>query len=108
MCHPIRYHDILDTNTVLLSLIRINSALAWQQSLHTVQLIRLMTNGTSDRNEPLSVALVRSIAELADRDVSSLPPLYESIDPDALERLFEPTATGPRAGSIEFRYPVIS
>ncbi|WP_233710757.1 HalOD1 output domain-containing protein [Natronococcus pandeyae] len=58
----------------------------------------------SDRDGSLSVALVRSVAELTGREVSSLPPLHESIDPDALERLFEPTATGPRIGTIEFRY----
>lgn len=63
-----------------------------------------MTNRMSDRDESLSVALVNSVAELTGREVSSLPPLHESIDPDALERLFEPTATGPRVGTIEFRY----
>lgn len=64
----------------------------------------MMTNKMSDRDESLSVALVNSVAELAGREVSSLPPLHEVIDPDALERLFEPTATGPRVGTIEFRY----
>ncbi|WP_306055391.1 HalOD1 output domain-containing protein [Natronococcus wangiae] len=63
-----------------------------------------MTTRLHDRNEPLSVALVHFVAELTNRTVSSLSPLRESIDPDALERLFEPTATAPRAGTIEFRY----
>lgn len=40
--------------------------------------------------EPVSTTLARAIAAAKDVDPLDLDPLYESIDPDALDRLFDP------------------
>lgn len=70
-----------------------------------------MTNqrGGTSRAAPESDSLMTTILEVvADRegtDVARLPPLYEAIDPDALETLFEPTREGAtRTGRLEFTY----
>lgn len=44
--------------------------------------------------------IVRAVAEQAGEDPVELPPLYNYIDPDALESLF----TGQQSGQIEFMY----
>ena len=55
-------------------------------------------------DESVSVATVHTVADVTGNDVSMLPPLYESIDPDALDRLFASTGGERRPGSVEFRY----
>ncbi|ELZ14904.1 hypothetical protein C477_19217 [Haloterrigena salina JCM 13891] len=53
----------------------------------------------------ISIAVVTAVAAERDVEPTELPPLYESIDPDALDALFEPTRTsGPRRGRLEFTY----
>ena len=53
----------------------------------------------------VSIAIVTAIATKRDVEPTELPPLYESIDPDALDALFAPTRTGgPRRGRLEFTY----
>ena len=53
----------------------------------------------------ISIAVVTAIATRRDVEPTELPPLYESIDPDALDALFAPTRTGgPRRGRLEFTY----
>lgn len=51
-------------------------------------------------------AVVRAVANYRDVDSAALPPLYESVDPDALEALFAPlpdgSARGP--GRVTFEY----
>lgn len=37
--------------------------------------------------EPPSMAVVEAIADLTDRDPVACPPLYDYVDPDALDRL---------------------
>lgn len=55
--------------------------------------------------ESLSVAVVHAVAAHRTVDPIELPPLYEWVDPDALDALFEPTrAGGPRRGRLEFTY----
>lgn len=50
-------------------------------------------------------AILDAVAAREGTDVKDLPPLYEAIDPDALETLFEPTRQGPtRTGRLEFTY----
>ncbi|AEH36408.1 HalOD1 output domain-containing protein [Halopiger xanaduensis] len=57
-------------------------------------------------DESLTVQLVQAIADAADVDPVDLsPPLYDAVDPEALEALFAPTASGTtRRGRIEFSY----
>lgn len=58
-----------------------------------------------DSDEPVSIAVVHAIAAHRDVDPTDLPPLYEWVDPDALDALFQPTrAGGPRRGRLEFAY----
>ena len=53
----------------------------------------------------VSVAVVTAIATKRGVEPTELPPLYESIDPDALDALFAPTRSGgPRRGRLEFTY----
>lgn len=57
-------------------------------------------------DESLTVQLVQAVADAADVDPVDLsPPLYDAVDPEALEALFAPTEGGPtRRGRIEFSY----
>lgn len=53
----------------------------------------------------VSISIVTAVASRRDVDPTELPPLYEWIDPDALDSLFEPTRSGgPRRGRLEFTY----
>jgi len=55
----------------------------------------------------LGVEIVSEIADREDVDATALtPPLHDVIDTDALESLFEPTATADRAGpgTVSFVY----
>ncbi|WP_049923199.1 HalOD1 output domain-containing protein [Halopiger djelfimassiliensis] len=53
----------------------------------------------------VSIAVVTAIAARRNVAPTELPPLYEWIDPDALDALFEPSRTrGPRRGRLEFHY----
>lgn len=62
------------------------------------------TVGTSMQTESVSERIVTAVAEFTGRDPLSLDPLYDAIDPEALDALFEPTdATGtPRR--VAFTY----
>lgn len=61
-----------------------------------------MTSVQSTRT--LSEAVVERVAAAEGADPLELDPLYEAIDPDALERLFSPEG-GPRPdGRIAFNY----
>lgn len=52
-----------------------------------------------------SMAVVQQVAERASVDATALPPLYESIDPDALDAIFASTTAGTsRSGRVEFTY----
>lgn len=48
----------------------------------------------SAQQSSISNAVVSAVADLTDTDPTSLEPLFATIDPDALEALFEPTAGG--------------
>ncbi|TYL39163.1 hypothetical protein CV102_07700 [Natronococcus pandeyae] len=65
---------------------------------------RLPSHPSSD--ESLSVRVARRIAAHEGVDPTELsPPLYHSLDPDALDTLFEPISSGgPRAGCVTFSY----
>lgn len=57
-------------------------------------------------SEPLSVKVVRKVAEKDGVDPTELDaPLYDVINPEALDELFEPRRNGERrAGTVEFTY----
>ncbi|APX95235.1 HalOD1 output domain-containing protein [Natronorubrum daqingense] len=56
-------------------------------------------------DESVSIAVVTAVADRREVPVTELPPLYEWIDPDSLDALFEPTRRhGSRSGSLEFDY----
>lgn len=69
--------------------------------------MRKSFSGSSDEgvHESVSIAVVNAVATHRDADPVELPPLYEWIDPDALDSLFGPTGSGgPRSGRLEFTY----
>lgn len=66
-----------------------------------------------EAGESLSDVVVRAVASVSGRKVIAsgdgdgevLPPLYEAIDPDALDRLFRRSeADRPPAGTVRFEY----
>jgi hypothetical protein len=68
------------------------------------------TNSSSDKlptaTEPSIVVLIQAaIAARDGPDTSECPPLYDAIDPDALEKLFAPLSRGgERRGKVMFEY----
>jgi hypothetical protein len=56
--------------------------------------------------QPVTEQIVAAIADTADTSHRELPPLYEVIDPDALDRLFTPTYDGDTRsdGRVRFAY----
>ncbi|WP_440772141.1 HalOD1 output domain-containing protein [Natronorubrum sp. DTA28] len=59
------------------------------------------------RPAPPSVTetIVDAVSEAEDCDPLTLPPLWNVIDPEALDALFEPTRGGrPRTGRVSFVY----
>ncbi|OAQ52693.1 hypothetical protein HTG_10225 [Natrinema mahii] len=69
--------------------------------------VKSPSNGTGSDAvyETVSIAVVHAIATHRNVDPVTLPPLYEWIDPDAIDDLFEPTRTGgPRRGCLAFDY----
>lgn len=60
-----------------------------------------------EANARPSLRVLESVADADDVDPASLePPLYDVVDTNALDRLFEPTAseTTARRGQVSFRY----
>lgn len=55
-------------------------------------------------SEPASVRAVRAVAEATDRDPADLPSLYEVVDPDALDALFDASENGDLGDDREFRF----
>lgn len=59
----------------------------------------------SDFEQAISTTVVRRVANEAGVEPTALPPLYEWIDPDALDALFASRPGGKdRSGRIEFPY----
>lgn len=58
-------------------------------------------------SEPPSIAVPFALMEVTGSDVTELEPLYDaaSVDPDALDELFRPTASGSQPDCrVTFRY----
>ncbi|WP_266081168.1 HalOD1 output domain-containing protein [Haladaptatus caseinilyticus] len=63
----------------------------------------------SPRDNPsrsLSNQILTVIAEVDDRSVNAIEPLYKTIDPDALDALFAPQIDGSSraSGNVSFKY----
>lgn len=58
---------------------------------------------TRKSDTPMTVAVVEAVSSFADREPTELPPLYEAIDTDALDALFEPrTGASDRSCRVSF------
>lgn len=61
-------------------------------------------------DQPLSEAVVQAVAAFSDRSSvgadsdEALDPLYDTIDPDALDALFRDAGDDSRTGAVEFAY----
>lgn len=58
-------------------------------------------------DEPPSLSVIRAVAALNGTDPTRMRPLYEAIDPDALDHLFDSTSSRPNPlshGFVSFRY----
>lgn len=53
-----------------------------------------------ESGETASEAVLAAVADCADVDPTRLPPLYDTIDPDALDAIFR----GGRPGRVTFEY----
>lgn len=51
-----------------------------------------------------SSAVVRAVADVTGREVTSIRPLYDAIDPDALDRFLTHGKPGARPRTISFRF----
>lgn len=57
------------------------------------------------RTEPVSTLVVAAVAKAAGVDTTDLEPLYDAVDPEALDELFKPTgSTGRMINSLSFPY----
>ncbi len=61
---------------------------------------------TVREDERVSEAVIRSVSEQENVDLRNIAPLYERIDPDALNDFFAPNNDGrvPSVTSVEFDY----
>lgn len=58
-----------------------------------------------DTTVPTCIAVVEAVAAVSGRDATDLPPLYESVDADALNTLFDPAGVdSDRPMSVSFTY----
>lgn len=53
---------------------------------------------------PVSMKIVRRVAAASDRDAAQLPPLYDAVDPDALDAVVESAGMGRSPAEIRFPY----
>lgn len=64
------------------------------------------TTSEIDQNTTLSEAVVEAVADAEGVEPTDLRPLYDVLDPDALDSLFQPRVPGGRStrGQITFQY----
>ncbi|MFC6719411.1 HalOD1 output domain-containing protein [Natrialbaceae archaeon GCM10025810] len=53
-------------------------------------------------DDSLTAVIVGAVARAVGCEPLEVEPLYDVLDPDALESLFEPCSAGPRSGSVSF------
>jgi hypothetical protein len=54
--------------------------------------------------ESASVAVIEAIADASNEEVIDLPPLYEMVDPDALDRLVTDDPYSPTPGQVDVSF----
>ncbi|ELZ06314.1 hypothetical protein C482_00790 [Natrialba chahannaoensis JCM 10990] len=57
-----------------------------------------------DTNHTASLAVVEAVSTVADCDPTALPPLYDTIDPDALDALFSEQTAADVRPEVSFTY----
>ena len=65
---------------------------------------RRMTPRQSHDGGQISDRLLREVASYAEKDLLELPPLQETIDVEALDRVFESAGSGDGMTRLEFEY----
>jgi len=74
-----------------------NAALQGEGELHYI------TQYSPDQHQPITEAVINAVAAVSGTDPLELPPLYEAIDPDALELIVrEPNAAPTRSCFVGF------
>ncbi|UTF55778.1 HalOD1 output domain-containing protein [Natronosalvus rutilus] len=64
-----------------------------------------MTQSLTNESNEIHEQIIDEVAALEDRDPLELPPLYDAVEPDALESIFSTTVGGTtRVGRVEFPY----
>lgn len=56
------------------------------------------------QDEPLSLTVVKMVADTEGVEPTALRPLYSAVDPDALDSLFESDGGPTFEGEVQFRY----
>ena len=65
--------------------------------------LRYITQYDPAQNRPITEAVIDALSAVTGRDALELPPLYEAVDPDALELIVrEPNAAPERSCFIGF------
>lgn len=59
---------------------------------------------TIDGAETPTTAVVTAVANVRGVETTAVAPLHHSVDPDALNSLFEPTSRRSRTGTVEFEH----
>ncbi|AEH36407.1 HalOD1 output domain-containing protein [Halopiger xanaduensis] len=57
-----------------------------------------------DDNEPITVAVIDAVSRVAGVAPTALPPLYETIDPDALDGVFDAGSSDGESVRVAFSY----
>ena len=59
-----------------------------------------------ESNEPVTARILRTVAAYSNRSITELPPLFDVIDPVALDAIFAPAMDGSDRSevSVQFKY----
>ncbi|ADB63197.1 hypothetical protein Htur_4385 (plasmid) [Haloterrigena turkmenica DSM 5511] len=60
--------------------------------------------GTERSAESVSTKVIKRVATASDREISQLPPLYDTVDPGALDALIDSVEAGPSSLVLRFAY----
>lgn len=55
---------------------------------------------------PLSTTILKAISSVIDKPVADLPPLFDTIDPDALDVIFRPASSDCPRNEGELTFPL--
>ncbi|WP_372909604.1 HalOD1 output domain-containing protein [Salinigranum sp.] len=96
----VRKADVSDYKTVLKHVLRLTDEI----ETPTASNRRLI--GRHDFSSPteLGVSIVHAVETAVDEDLETFEPLYDVVDPDALEAVFGPVSGTPDASRLEVRF----